>query len=164
MGKGEEIIDYKNMVINDILYNKEDETLSNDIVMAINPQYINNKQGLIYKHIFPYPRIPETQTETCSYITITVDMPRVSTKNYFFKDMLITVRVIVHQDLMKMEKEFSASRSDYIGALINKILNQNKNYGNTPLEYVSDVESILLDKFFVRELRFRCNELNKVRC
>ena len=40
----------------------------------------------------------------------------------------------------------------------------NKNYGNVPLEYVSDEESILMNKFFVRSLRFRCNELNTVRC
>lgn len=91
-------------------------------------------------------------------------MPKVSTKNYFFKDMVITINVIVHEDIMKMPKNFSATRADYIASLINQIFNQNKNYGNVPLEYVSDVESILLSKYFVRTLRFRCNELNTVRC
>ena len=95
---------------------------------------------------------------------MSVDMPKVSTKNYFFKDMVITINVIVHEDKMKMPARYSATRADYIGSLINKIFNGNKNYGNVPLEYVSDVESILLNKFFVRTLRFRCNELNTVRC
>ena len=95
---------------------------------------------------------------------MSVDMPKVSTKNYFFKDMVITINTIVHEDKMKMPKIYSATRADYIASLINKIFNQNKNYGNVPLEYVSDIESIILNKYFVRTLRFRCNELNKMRC
>ena len=63
-----------------------------------------------------------------------------------------------------MPSRYSATRVDYIGSLINKIFNGNKNYGNVPLEYVSDEESILMNKFFVRSLRCRCNELNTVRC
>ena len=91
-------------------------------------------------------------------------MPQVSTKNYFFKDMIITINVIVHEGAMKMSPRYSATRVDYIASLINKIFNKNKNYGTVALEYVSDIESILLDKYHMRTLRFRCNELNSVRC
>lgn len=132
--------------------------------MAINPDLINKRHELLYKNIFPYLRVPNTQKETKSYITMSVDMPKVSTKNYFFKDMVITINVIVHENIMEMSKSYSATRADYIASLINQIFNQNKNYGNAALEYVSDVESILLNTFFVRTLRFRCNELNAVRC
>ncbi len=132
--------------------------------MAIDPSLINKRNELIYKNIFPYLRVPNTQKETSSYITMSVDMPKVSTKNYFFKDMVITLNVIVHEGIMEMPKNYSATRADYIASLLNKIFNQNKNYGNVALEYVSDVESILLNTFFVRTLRFRCNELNSVRC
>ena len=164
MAKGKEISDYKNRIIKDILFNDEDETLSTDIITAIDKDFINDRYGLVYRNIYPYLRIPETQTKTKSYITMSVDMPKVSTKNYFFKDMVITINVIVHEDIMEMPKSFSATRSDYIASLINSIFNQNKNYGNVPLEYVSDVESVILNKYFVRTLRFRCNELNTVRC
>lgn len=163
MAKGTEIIDYKNRIIKDILHNL-DETLSNEIVMAIDESYVGAEDELIYENIFPYLRIPETQTEAKSYITMSVDMPKVSTKNYFFKDMLITINVLVHEDKMKMPAGYSATRADYIASLVNKIFNGSKNYGNVPLEYVSDVESIVLNKFFMRSLRFRCNELNTVRC
>lgn len=132
--------------------------------MAINPDLINKRYELLYKNIFPYLRIPDTQKEASSYITMSVDMPKVSTKNYFFKDMMITINVIVNERIMEMPKSFSATRVDYLAALINQIFNQSKNYGNVPLEYVSDVESILLNTFFMRTLRFRCNELNTVRC
>lgn len=163
MAKGNEIIDYKNQVIKDILFN-DDETLSTDIIMAINEEFLDKRNELVYKHIYPYLRIPETQSEVKSYITMSVDMPKVSTKNYFFKDMVITINVIVHEEMMRMPITFSATRADYIASLVNQIFNQNKNYGNVPLEYVSDVESILLNKYFVRTLRFRCNELNTMRC
>lgn len=132
--------------------------------MAINPDLINKRHELLYKNIFPYLRVPDTQKEASSYITMSVDMPKVSTKNYFFKDMVITINIIVNEKIMEMPKSFSATRVDYLAALINQVFNQNKNYGNVPLEYVSDVESILLNTFFMRTLRFRCNELNTVRC
>lgn len=132
--------------------------------MAIDPDFINKRYELLYQNIFPYLRIPDTQKEAKSYITMSVDMPKVSTKNYFFKDMVITINVIVNERIMEMPKSFSSTRADYLAALINQIFNQNKNYGNVPLEYVSDVESILLNTFFMRTLRFRCNELNTVRC
>lgn len=164
MAKGKEIIDYKNRIIKDILFNDDDETLSSDIIMAIDESFIDKRNDLVYKNIFPFLRIPETQNEVKSYITMSVDMPKVSTKNYFFKDMVITLNVIVHEDRMRMPISFSATRADYIASLINQIFNQNNNYGNVPLEYVSDVESILLNKYFVRTLRFRCNELNTMRC
>lgn len=164
MAKGTEIIDYKNQIIRDILSNTIDPSLSRDIVYAIDENYIDAEEELIYRNIYPYLRIPDTQTEARSYITMSVDMPKVSTKNYFFKDMVITINVIVHEEKMKMPARYSATRADYIAYLINKIFNGNKNYGNVPLEYVSDVESIILNKFFVRTLRFRCNELNTVRC
>ena len=131
--------------------------------MAINPDLINKRHELLY-NIFPYLRVPDTQKEASSYITMSVDMPKVSTKNYFFKDMVITINIIVNEKIMEMPKSFSATRVDYLAALINQVFNQNKNYGNVPLEYVSDVESILLNTFFMRTLRFRCNELNTVRC
>ena len=132
--------------------------------MEISPDLINKRYELLYKNIFPYLRIPDTQKEASSYITMSVDMPKVSTKNYFFKDMMITINVIVNERIMEMPKSFSSTRVDYLAALINQIFNQSKNYGNVPLEYVSDVESILLNTFFMRTLRFRCNELNTVRC
>lgn len=164
MAKGTEIIDYKNRIIKDLLHNEIDATLSTELVFAIDADFLECEDELIYNNIFPYLRVPETQTETKAYITMAVDMPKVSTKNYFFKDMVITINVIVHESLMKMPAKYSANRADYIAKIVNKIFNGNKNYGNVPLEYVSDVEGTVLNKYFTRSMRFRCNELNTVRC
>ena len=163
MAKGDEIIDYKNRILRDLLHN-DNELLSADLVNAIDSDYIGAEDDLVYERIFPYLHIPETQTEALSYITFKVEMPRVSTKNYFFKDMVITINVIVHEGVMKMPARYSATRADYIASIINKMFNGNKNYGTVALEYVSDTEEVMLNKLHVRTLRFRCNELNSVRC
>lgn len=163
MAKGTEIIDYKNKILNDLLHN-EDETLSIDLVTALDENFLGYEDDLVYERIFPYFHIPDTQKETFSYIVFKVEMPSVSTKNYFFKDMVITINVIVHDGIMMMPARYSATRVDYIASIINKIFNGNKNYGTVPLEYVSDTESIILNKYHMRSLRFRCNELNNVRC
>lgn len=166
MAKGDEIILYKNRIIKDILCT-ESEGLSDDIIAAINKKYLNTeiRYDIIYEHIFPYLAIPKTEQETKTYITMAVNMPRVSTKNYFFKNMLLTLNVIVHQDNMKMDG--GATRADYIASKLNKIFNHNRNYGTVSLEYVSDEESVLSignSRFFCRSMRFSCNELNSVRC
>ena len=157
------ITSYKNRVIRDILHNADD-SLSTEIVMAINPDYVGCEDELIYRNIFPYLKIPDVQTMKESYITMAVNMPKVSTKNYFFKDMLITINVLVHEDCMKMDDGYSSTRADYMGERINRIFNQNRNYGTVALEVVSDEESIVLNKYFMRSMRFRCNEMNTVRC
>lgn len=166
MAKGDEIVSYKNRIIKDIL-STETDGLSEDIIRAINPEYIDKeiRYDIVYEHVFPYLAIPKTEKETKTYITMGVNMPRVSTKNYFFKNMLITLNVIVHQD--KMQMDGSATRADYIAAKLNKIFNHNKNYGTVSLEYVSDEESVLSignSRFFCRSMRFSCDELNNVRC
>lgn len=163
MPKGNEIITYKNRIIHDILHN-EDESLSHDLVYALDPDCIGCEDELIYSNIFPYLKVPDIQTEAKCYITMAVNMLKVSPKNYFFKNMVITINVIVHDEKMKMDPQYNATRADYIAAIINKIFNGNKGYGIVPLEYVSDTESLLLNSFFMRTMRFSCDELNSVRC
>lgn len=163
MAYGNEIIDYKNRIMKDILFN-ENEEYSSAIINAIDPKFKGREGEMIYQNIFPYLRIPQVQTDTKSYITMSVDMPRVSTKNYFFKNMVITINIIVHEKVMKMPSTYSATRADYIASYINRIFNNNPNYGTVPLEYVSDTEDILLNTFFMRSLRFTCDEINRIGC
>ena len=122
MDKKGSIIAYKNQVMKDILHN-DDESISSEIVMAIDKDFIGCEDELIYRNIFPYMMIPDVQKMTGAYITMSVDMPKVSTKNYFFKDMLITINVLVHEDIMKMDDGYSATRADYLGSKIEKIFN-----------------------------------------
>lgn len=161
---GTEIGEYKSKVFHELVYTKEDN-LSEEIVKAIDPEYFNYEDEMLYEYIFPYLRVPEIETETKSYVLLSVNVPNVSTVNYFFKEIVITIMVVVHQDLMKMKAGTNRTRADYIGERINKIFNRNKNISdNEPLEYVSDVEGVLLNKYHTRTIKFRTKEVNNMEC
>ena len=55
----------------------------------------------MYTRIFPYNHIPQTIEETKVYITFTVNVPKI-TFNKIWAYPRLTVRIIAHQDRMKL--------------------------------------------------------------
>jgi len=155
--------EYKSVAINEIISTERDG-LSDEIINAIDPKFLEEPTDLIYEHIFPYLRVPNLTTEMGSYILVAVDVPRVSTKNFFFKQIVITVMVMVHQDLMYMGGETNRTRCDYIAERIVKILNGNKSFTGERLEYVSDTEGIVLNTYHTRTMRFSADDTNDLPC
>lgn len=123
------------------------------------PDILANEQ-LVYTHIFPYLHIPDIQEDAGCYITMAVNMPKVSTVNYFFKQMLLTVCVICHQGIMKTD--YGATRTDYIGGIIKGILSGRKDIGNIPLTLVSDEEGLITNVHHHRTMRFQTSDFNRV--
>lgn len=69
--------------------------------------------GIVYKQIFPYLYIDETQTEVKAYICYEVDIPDVQSKT--IKGMKITIWCICHKSCMK------CSKRDYLGTRADKL-------------------------------------------
>lgn len=155
--------EYKAVAINEIIFTDRDG-LSEEIISAINPKYLDEPTELIYKHIFPYMRIPDTIDTVDSYILVGVDVPKVSTVNYFFKQIVLSLMVVVHQDAMFMDGKTNRNRCDYIAERLNSIFNKNTIFTGDKLEYVSDVEGIVMNKFHTRTMRFTVEEVNNPRC
>ena len=155
--------EYKSVAVNEILFTDR-EGLSEEIITAIDPAFLEEPTDLIYTHIFPYMRIPDVIKDTGSYILMSVDVPKVSTVNYFFKQIVLSIMVVVHQDEMRMHGKTNRTRCDYIAERIYSIFNGNKNFTGEQLEYVSDVEGIIANKFHTRTLRFTVEEVNKTQC
>lgn len=161
--KGEEIGEIKSKVFRKICYTEKDN-LSNEIIFALAPEYTGREDELMYEKIFPYMKINFTDVETSSFIMIGVNVPQVSTVNYFFKEILISIMVVVHEDNMRM-KNTNRTRADYIGERINRLFNGADDIVNgEELEYVSDVEGVINAKYHTRTLRFRVQETNNVDC
>lgn len=158
-----QIGEYKSVAIDEILFTERDG-LSEEIISAIDPSALEEPTDLIYSRIFPYMRIPDTIHDTDSYILISVDVPKVSTVNYFFKQIILTLMVVVHQDAMYMGGKTNRTRCDYIAERLNSIFNGNRHFTGECLEYVSDVESIIMNKFHTRTMRFTVEEVNKTQC
>lgn len=135
-----------------------------DIVKLINqPKYTDDPSELIWKYIFPYIRISETQEETATFILLEVNVPKVSTVNYFFKDMLLTVGILTHAEWMKTE--YGGTRNDLLSGIIIDKFNGNRDVVGNELELVSDVATVLIGgKYHYRELRFNSQARARNKC
>ena len=116
---------------------------------------------LFYTHIFPYDFIPDSIDVAKTYITIEISMPNVSTTNHFFKDVLITINVICHQDIMEMTDDeplgaTGATRVDYISVELDKLFNKTTTLmGKYELELVSNIGGALDPVHKCRIMRFK---------
>ena len=145
-----ELYEYKQKVISLLLS-------SSEIVEGLNADVDSSE--LIYENVFPFAVVPTTQTETKCYITVEVSMPQVSTVNYFFKDVLLTVNVICHNSLMKTD--YGIPRHDYLSAKICELLNGNADFGYGEMELVSNIEGPYSEKHSYRAMRFQTQEQAK---
>lgn len=135
-----------------------------DIVSLINqPKYADDPSELIWKYIFPYIRISETQEEAATFILLEVNTPKVSTVNRFFKDMLLTVGILTHAEWMKTP--YGGTRNDLISGIIIDKFNGNRDVAGNELDLVSDVASVLIGgKYHYRELRFVTQGMTRNPC
>ena len=136
-----------------------------NIVKAINakePSGAFMEAGdLFYSHIFPFAYIPETLDTAGCYITFEISMPSVSTVNYFFKDVLLTITIICHQAMMQMKEDeplgsTGATRTDFIAVEIDKLFNKTMGIvGKQELELVSNIEGAIDPVHRCRIMRFK---------
>lgn len=134
---------------------------NDDIVTALDASEIEDRYDLTYTHLYPYLRVPDTQTETGSYILVAVSVPHVSTKNNSYKIMEITICVVSHQD--HMQTQWGGTRNDIISGIIIDEFNWSDILG-FEMELVSDKESILTDVYHLREIRFHALAKNYMGC
>lgn len=152
-----EIGSYKNELIYQIISDEE-------IVSLLDPgcefQYPDQ---LLYDRIFPYGRIPPTEQEVKTYITVTGDVKELNRDNNLIRYVQMIIRVVSHVGIMKVDGK-SIDRIDLIGARIDKILNGSNRFGIGPLDIASNKEYTLDENHFYRELIFETSGLNKAKC
>ena len=166
-GNSQEIIVYKLKAMTSLV--GED-----NIVKAINAKFPDGTSlepgDLFYTHVFPYAYIPDTADVAGCYVTIEISMPNVSTVNYFFKEVLITITIICHQSLMQMKEDeplgsTGATRTDYLSVEMDKLLNKVRGVvGPFELELVSNIEGAIDPVHRCRVMRFKTSALVKQPC
>lgn len=140
------------MIVNDdeitSLFEKSDEEL----------------EEIVYTNIFPFGYIPETQENVDLYITVECSVPKMLFRQVW-EHPFLTIRLICHQRKMKLNKSaISATRIDYLSALIDKLLNGSTGWGYGKLSLVSNTEFSLSDVYKCRELIFQGQDLNEDLC
>ena len=166
-GNSQEIIAYKLKTMTSLVGVE-------NIVKAINAKFPDGTSlepgDLFYTHVFPFAYIPDTTDVAGCYLTIEISMPNVSTANYFFKDVLITITIICHQSLMQMKEDeplgsTGATRTDYLSVEIDKLLNKVRGVvGQFELELVSNIEGAIDPVHRCRVMRFKTSALVKQPC
>lgn len=150
----EEIPEYKVDLLQEFLKN-------DDIV-----KYIGNKSNDIYdpvdligENVFPFPYVPDTETEVKTYICMDIYVPRV--KDMLFKDVQIVVNIFSHKD---MGTYGGKSRVDLINIEVDKILNGNYDFGIDKVELVSVLPYIPNSKFSGKQIIYNVPNFNQKRC
>lgn len=152
----EEIGLYKDKLVSLFI---ESEKLVN---LLINGDNIQTPDDLIGENIFTYNRIPQLNVDMKTYITISINVPSTS-YNDIMKNLRYTINIISRDDLMKV-KGTRTNRVDLIASILDKLLNENSNFGVGKLKLMSSVEGVLEGNFPYRTLSFSVEDLNNKRC
>ena len=110
--------------------------------------------GIIYKQIFPYLYINDTQTKALPYICFEVDIPRVPTST--IKDIKIIIWAYSHKDCMRYsQKTYLGTRVDILSDAIERVLRNSTNLGIGKVELDSaTVMSSSNKNYYGRQLIF----------
>lgn len=115
----QELFDYKNKLMEDLLTNKDIVSLVNDNVS------IENASSLAYKQIFPCEYVPETVQDGATYICFDVDIQQSFNKT--FLSPILYVWVFAHRSRLRLPE--GGVRTDKICAKICETINGSRYYG-----------------------------------
>lgn len=138
---------------------------SPDLVSLLNEEYVEDGEcvdsdELIYKQIFPYYFIPETQNDQKSYVIMKVN--GLGLKNKIYNKAEVYICVISHQGCMKTND--GGTRIDLMGEIVEELFNGRDDFGFGEMELVSNVESEINANHRCRILRFVVEDFNADAC
>ena len=147
---------YKMELLSDIYNNPK-------IVEAIDSQQLDvineEPDTLMYRNLFPYMRVPETQNKADTYILLSVDIDRINRNNKTYAIYQTTIWVLAHEERMQMEAHYQATRIDYIAKILDDIFDGQRKFGFSEFELIASKEVLLDTKYHYRELVFICSDL-----
>lgn len=154
------IIRYKQKLMSSIINSPELISLL-DKRYVVNGECVDVDEGLVYKQIFPFYYIPDTQTEKLSYIILKVD--GLGIRNKLYNKAKVCICVISHQDCMKVENG-RGTRIDLIAEIIEDMFNGRDDFGFGEMELKTNIESSINDKHRCRILDFVVEDFNANAC
>ena len=158
MGRTSPIVRYKKKLITAIATSPELVALINDDYIDENGECVDSDE-LIYKQIFPYYYIPETQNEQKSYVIMKVN--GLGIKNKIYNKAEVFICVISHQGIMKVK---GGTRIDKMGEIVEELFNGRDDFGFGEMELVSNIESEINTTHRCRILRFMVEDFNADAC
>lgn len=141
-------------------------------VDALDAQGIKDKDDLVGTHIFTYPLNPEYLQESKTFITVSVQVPKVYSDNKIWVHPILEFHIVSHVDHMKIDPKqikTSSNRNDFISQIIDRLFNKNDTSKNKfgffgQLETIRNEEGVFNKDWVYRYISFETLDLNKALC
>jgi hypothetical protein len=148
----DEMFDYKNQLMEDLLTNKDIVALIDDSVE------LKNAKKLVYKQVFPYEYIPTTIEEGKTFICCDVDIQKAVNKTY----LLPTLYVWVFTHKSKLRLPEGGVRTDKLVSKIAGAINGSRYYGLGELDFYSAKRYAPMTDFQGKVMTFTATDFNRL--
>lgn len=148
----EELFDYKNAFMGDLLTNKTIVELINDDIS------LENSSSLVYEQVFPYEFIPDTVEHGKTFVCVDVDISRAINKTFLLPTLFVWV--FTHKSLLKLPQ--GGVRTDKLCSEIAKTINGSREYGLGELELTSVKRFAPITDFQGKVMVFNAKDFNRL--
>lgn len=149
----DELFDYKNQLIDDLLKNKNIiRLLSNDCKTLRHPE------ELVYSQVYPYEYVPDTVEHGQTFICCEVDIRRATSKTYLMPEMYVWV--FTHKSLLRLPE--GGVRVDKLCSEITKVINGSRMYGLGELNIRSATRFSPISNYQGRLITFDAVDWNRL--
>lgn len=149
----EEIYDYKNQLMEDLLTNKRIVRLLTD-----DGELQSNPEQLVYAQVFPYEYVPDTIVHGQTFICCDVDIERVESKTFLRPTLYIWI--FTHKSKMRLHE--GGVRVDKLCSEVAKKINGSRYYGLGELGLSSARRFAPITDYQGKVLTFRTKDFNRL--
>lgn len=148
----DELFDYKNQLMEDLLTHKDIVALIDDTVE------LKNAKKLVYKQVFPYEYVPDTVEEGKTFICCDVDIQK--TVNQTFLLPTLYVWVFTHKSKLRLPE--GGVRTDKLCSKIAGAINGSREYGLGELDLYSVKRFAPMTDFQGKIMTFTAKDFNRL--
>ena len=148
----DELFDYKNQLMEDLLTHKDIVALIDDTVE------LKNAEKLVYKQVFPYEYVPDTVEEGKTFICCDVDIQK--TVNQTFLLPTLYVWVFTHKSKLRLPE--GGVRTDKLCSKIAGAINGSREYGLGELDLYSVKRFAPMTDFQGKIMTFTAKDFNRL--
>ena len=149
----DELFDYKNQLIDDLMTNETIVELLSDDSGSITPP-----EKLVYSQVFPYEYVPDVVEHGQTFICCEVDIRSVQSKTFLTPEIYIWV--FTHKSKIRLPE--GGVRTDKLASEITKTINGSRMYGLGELELYSVKRFAPMADYQGRILTFQAKDFNRL--
>ena len=151
MANLDELFDYKNRLMQDLMTNKTIVSLINENVDFA------NAESLIYKQVFPYEYIPDTVEEGHTFICIDVDLLGIDNKTFY--NPVLYIWEFTHKTKLRLPE--GGVRTDKLASEIARAINGSRYYGLGELSLAAVKRFAPIVDFNGKVMTFHAKDYNR---